>query len=49
MTEEQIHAFALQHELTIEQARRVLDEHGADESRWSEAARSLMHFFKAPS
>ena len=49
MTEEEIRAFALKHDLTEEQARRVLDEHGSDESAWSEAARNLVHFLKAPS
>ena len=45
----EIRAFALRHQLTEEQARRVLSEHGHDESRWDEAARSLLHFLKAPS
>jgi hypothetical protein len=49
MTDAEIRAFALRHELTEEQARRVLDEHGADESAWDEAARSFVHFLKAPS
>jgi hypothetical protein len=49
MTEEEIRAFALKHDLTEEQARRVLDEHGADEGSWGETARSLIHFLKAPS
>jgi hypothetical protein len=49
MTDEEIRAFALRHELTEEQARRVLDVHGADESAWDESARSLIHFLKAPS
>ena len=48
-TEAEIRAFALKHELTEEQARRVLEEHGADESSWDETARSLLHFLKAPS
>lgn len=42
-------AFAERHGLTEEQARRVLSEHGADESGWGDAARSLLHFLKAPS
>jgi hypothetical protein len=49
MTDEEVRAFALKHDLTIEQARRVLHEHGADEERWDETARSLLHFLKAPS
>jgi hypothetical protein len=49
MTEDEVRAFALKHDLTVEQARRVLDEHGADESAWDDAARSLIHFLKAPS
>ena len=44
-----IRAFAERHDLTEEQARRVLDEHGPDESTWDETARSLLHFLKAPS
>jgi hypothetical protein len=49
MTDEEIRAFALKHDLTEAQARRVLDEHGADESQWGDTARSLLHFLKAPS
>jgi hypothetical protein len=49
MTDQEIRAFARRHDLTEEQARRVLDEHGADESAWSDAARNLVHFLKAPS
>ena len=49
MTEEDVRAFALKHDLTVAQARRVLDEHGADESTWGETARNLLHFLKAPS
>ena len=49
MTDEEIRAFALKHELTVEQARRVLDEHGPEEDNWDEPARSLIHFIKAPS
>ena len=44
----EVRRFALRHGLTEEQARRVLEEHGEDESRWSEAARSLIHFLKSP-
>ena len=47
-TAEEIRAFAQEHNLTDAQARRVLDAHGADESTWDEAARSLVHFLKAP-
>ena len=46
---EEIRAFALRHDLTEEQARRVLAEHGPDEGSWDEKARSLIHFLKAPS
>lgn len=49
MTDAEIRAFALKHDLTEEQARRVLDEHGPDERAWNEAARNLVHFLKAPS
>ena len=45
----EIRAFAERHGLTDDQARRVLAEHGADESAWDEAARNLIHFLKAPS
>ena len=48
-SDSEIRAFALRHQLTEEQARRVLSEHGDDESRWDETARSLLHFLKAPS
>jgi hypothetical protein len=49
MTEDEIRAFTFRHHLTEEQARRVLNEHGADESAWGEAARNLVHFLRAPS
>lgn len=45
----EIRAFAERHGLTDDQARRVLVEHGADESAWDETARNLIHFLKAPS
>ena len=45
----EIAAFAARHGLAEEQARRVLDEHGSDESTWDETARNLVHFLKAPS
>ena len=48
MTDAEIRAFAFRQGLTEAQARRVLDAHGADESTWDEAARSLVHFLKAP-
>ena len=48
-SDSEIRAFALRHQLTEEQARRVLSEHGDDESRWDETARSLLHFLRAPS
>jgi hypothetical protein len=46
---DEVRAFAERHGLTEEQARRVLDEHGSDESTWGDTARSLLHFLKAPS
>jgi len=46
---EEIARFAQRHGLSADQARRVLKEHGQDESSWSEAARSLIHFLKSPS
>jgi hypothetical protein len=49
MTDQEVRAFALKHDLTEEQARRVLEEHGPDESVWDDTARSLLHFLKAPS
>jgi hypothetical protein len=49
MTDAEIRAFALRHDLTEEQARRVLDAHGSDESAWDDTARSFIHFLKAPS
>jgi hypothetical protein len=49
MTDDEVHTFALKHQLTEAQARRVLDEHGADEEQWGDTARSLLHFLKAPS
>lgn len=45
----EIRAFAERHGLTEQQARRVLDEHGHDESRWPDTVRSLIHFLKSPS
>jgi hypothetical protein len=45
----EVRAFAERHGLSDEQARRVLEEHGHDESSWGDAARSLLHFLKAPS
>jgi hypothetical protein len=49
MTDAEIRAFALRHDLTEGQARRVLDAHGPDESAWDETVRSLIHVLKAPS
>jgi hypothetical protein len=49
MTDAEVRALALRHDLTEEQARRVLDAHGADESAWDDTARSFIHFLKAPS
>ena len=48
-SDDEVRAFAARHSLTADQARRALDEHGADESAWEEAARNLVHFLKAPS
>ncbi len=48
-SEAEIRNFALAHDLTDEQARQLLAEHGTDESRLSEALQSLKHFLKAPS
>lgn len=48
MTEEELRIFAARNGLTVNQARRVIDEHGEDCSMWDEAARSLIHFLKAP-
>ena len=45
----EVRAFAARHRLTEDQARGVLADHGPDESRWDETARSLLHFLKAPS
>jgi hypothetical protein len=44
-----VRTFARRHGLSNEQAQRVIDEHGADESTWDETVRSLIHFLKAPS
>ncbi len=45
----EVRQFAERHGLSPEQARKVLDKHGTDESKWDETARSLIHFFKSPS
>lgn len=49
MTEEELRLFAARNGLTVNQARRVIDEHGADQGAWGEAARNLIHFLKSPS
>lgn len=49
LSADELRAFAARHQLTEDQARRVLDEHGPDEDTWDEKARSLLHFLKAPS
>ena len=49
MNDDDIRAFALKHDLTEDQAHRVIAEHGGDESQWDDAVRSLLHFLKAPS
>ena len=41
--------FARRHQLTEDQARQLLTEHGRDEDGLSQALRSLKHFLKAPS
>jgi hypothetical protein len=48
-TTAEIRAYAERHGLTDEQARRLLFEHGQDETRLEEALRSLRHFLRAPS
>lgn len=49
MTEEELRFFAARNGLTVNQARRLIAEHGADESAWDEAARNFLHFLKAHS
>jgi hypothetical protein len=49
MTDEELRIFAARNGLTVNQARRVIDEHGTDPSAWGEAARNLIHFLKSPS
>ena len=49
MTEEELRLFAARNGLTVNQARRVIAEHGDDQGAWGEAARNLIHFLKAPS
>jgi hypothetical protein len=49
MTDEELRFFAARNGLTLNQARRLIDQHGADESAWDEAARNFLHFLKAPS
>ena len=48
-TAAEIRAFAQEHNLTDDQARQLLIEHGTDEGGLAEALQSLKHFFKAPS
>ncbi len=47
-TAAEIRAYAERHQLTDDQARRLLSEHGNDETSLSEALRSLKHFLKSP-
>lgn len=46
---ERVRAFARQHDLTRDQARQLLEDHGDDEQGLSEATRNLIHFLRAPS
>ena len=48
-TAEKIRVFAQEHNLTEEQARQLLTDHGRDEGGLTEALQSLKHFLKAPS
>jgi hypothetical protein len=48
-TAEEIRAFAQAHNLTDDQARRLLTDHGENEGGLTEALQSLKHFLKAPS
>ena len=48
-TDAEVRAFARRHQLTEDQARQLLTEHGRDEDRLSQALQSLKHFLKAPS
>ena len=48
-TDTEVRGFARRHQLTEDQARQLLTEHGHDEGRLSDALRSLKHFLKAPS
>ena len=48
-TDTEVRGFARRHQLTEDQARQLLTEHGHDDSRLSEALQSLKHFLKAPS
>jgi hypothetical protein len=47
--ETEVRAFAARYGITEAQARQILSEHGHDESKLEEAAKSLAHFFRAPS
>jgi hypothetical protein len=49
LTDAEIDAYAAHHGLTLDQARRLLVEHGEYESGLEEAVRSLTHFLKSPS
>jgi hypothetical protein len=48
-TDAEVRGFARRHQVTEDQARHILTEHGHDENRLSEALQSLKHFLKAPS
>lgn len=47
-TDAEVRGFARRHQLTEDQARQLLTEHGHDEDSLSQALRSLKHFLKAP-
>jgi hypothetical protein len=48
-TDAEVRGFARRHQLTEDQARQLLTEHGHDEDRLSQSLQSLKHFLKAPS
>ena len=48
-TDAEVRGFARRHQLTEDQARQLLTDHGHDEDRLSVALQSLKHFLKAPS
>lgn len=48
-TDAEVRAFARCHQLTEDQARQLLAEHGHDDNGLGQALQSLKHFLKAPS